>query len=154
MREFRSKTCFAMSLGALIILLSCTSEAQSNTTVPTRRLGKAIAQVRMGGSPKARTDAAECLAQLTHGIDPTKVDDKTLGDLVSLLDVSDDSVRYWVARSLGNLGPRAKMAAPRLQAILADVDCLPGSKTSASGIRFALSQIGVTPPPPRCGTAK
>jgi hypothetical protein len=63
------------------------------------------------------------------------------------MDSSDDSVRYWVARCLGNFGPRARMAAPKLEQVLAEVDCLQGSKTSASGIRFALGEMGITPPP-------
>lgn len=83
-------------------------------------------------------------------MNPNAVPGQTVTDLISLLDIPDDSVRYWVARSLGNLGPRAKAAIPQLQRLLAEVDCIQGTKTSASGIRFALTQMGVTTPPPVC----
>jgi hypothetical protein len=69
---------------------------------------------------------------------------------MSLLDASDDSVVYWVARSLGNLGRRANTAIPKLQKKLAEVECIEGSKTSASGIRFALSQLDAAPAPSKC----
>jgi len=78
---------------------------------------------------------------------------KTVADLVSLLDLPVG--RYWVAVSLGNLGTRAKTAIPKLQQILAEEDCLQVSKSAAECIRFALTQMGVTPPPPpNCETKK
>ena len=87
---------------------------------------------------------------MTRQMNPKAVPDQTVADLISLLDIPDDSVRYWVATSLGNLGPRAKAAIPQLERLLAEVDCVKGSKTLASGIRFALTQMGVTTPPPVC----
>ena len=116
----------------------------------TEQLTRAIATVRTGGSSKNRTDAAERIAELTRKINAKEIDDGIIADLVSRLDTSDDPVRYWVARCLGNLGPRARVAIPKLQRLLAEVDCLQGSKTSASGIRFALTQMGVTPSPTKC----
>lgn len=153
-----SKFCFAVIASAWIVLLSGAAHAKSDPMSKrqlTEQLTETIAKVRTGGPPSMdRTNAAERLADLTRKIDPKKVDDRTLADLVSLLDISDDSVRYWVARCLGNLGPRAKIAIPKLQELLAEVDCLQGSKTSASGIRFALSRMGITPPSPTCGTTR
>jgi hypothetical protein len=116
----------------------------------SKRLSETIAKVRTGTSSATRTDAAEHLFELTRTAH-RQVDEKTIAEITSLLDVSDDSVRYWVARSLGNFGQHAKTAAPKLQKVLAEVDCLEGSKTSASGIRFALGQMGITPPAPKCG---
>lgn len=55
----------------------------------------------MSGPIKLGANPAEHLAQLTKEIDPKKVDDKTLGDIVSLLDTSNDFVRAWVAGALG-----------------------------------------------------
>jgi hypothetical protein len=100
------------------------------------------------GEPSAAREATEELSHLTRRMSPNAVSDQAIGDLISLLDIRDDSVRYWVARSLGNLGPRASAAVPSLKRLLVEVDCLQGSKTSASGIRFALTQMGVTKPPP------
>ena len=115
------------------------------------QLSKTMAKVRNGGTVTSRTNAAERLAMLTRGIDPQKVDDRTLAEMVSLLDTKEDSVRAWVAAALGNLGRRAKVAVPRLLKLLPEVDCLRGELTSAPFIRVALKRIGETPPPrPTC----
>jgi hypothetical protein len=72
-------------------------------------------------------------------------------DITSLLDSLDDSVRYWVAVALGNLGPAAKAAVPKLEEMLPKADCINGAITSASGIRYALINMGVKPPTsPEC----
>lgn len=136
---------------ALIAILAGAAHARDNGK-HMKQLTETIAQVRMAKTIDARTDAAEHLANLTKKIDPKEVDDKTLADLVSLLDTSDDSVRFWVAASLGNLGPRARAAVPKLLKILREVDCLNVELSSAPAIRVALKRIGVTPPPPpKCG---
>src|ERR1044072_716693 len=120
--------------------------------MPTKQLKKQLlemmAKVRNGKTSTSRTEAAEHLAMLTRGINPHKVDDTILTEMVSLLDTKEDSVRAWVAASLGNLGTRAKEAVPRLLKVLPEVDCLRGSLTSASAIRLALERMGETPPPP------
>lgn len=118
------------------------------------QIAEAVSNARTGESSTAQTQAAEHLADLTSGAGAKEVDEKTIGEIISLLDTSDDSVRYWVARCLGNLGSRAKAAIPNLERILTEVDCVQGSKTSASGIRFALAQMGVSPPPPKCEGTK
>jgi hypothetical protein len=146
--------CFAVIASVwMILLLSGTAHTKAGQPTEkqlTEQLTETVAKVRTGTTPAARTESAQHLAELTHGIDPKEIDDGTISDLVSLMDLSDDGVRYWVARSLGNLGPRAKVAIPKLKGILTEVDCLQGSKTSASGIRFALGRMGVKPPPPTC----
>jgi hypothetical protein len=131
-----------------VLLLSNTADAKSDQM----QLAQTIVKVRTGDPSTAR-EAAEHLSQITRQMNPKSVPDQTVTDLISLLDISDDSVRYWVAMSLGNLGPRARAAIPQLQKLLAQVDCVQGSKTSASGIRFALTQMGVTTPPPTCETS-
>lgn len=133
----------------LASLVSTAQDGQSERQF-REQLTHTIAKVRTGDSPVARIEAAEQLAELTRKGDSKKLDDKTVADLVSLLDVSDDSVVYWVARSLGNLGSRANAAIPKLQKKLAEVDCIEGSKTSASGIRFALRQLDASPTPSKC----
>jgi len=116
-----------------------------------RQLSETIAKVRNGKTLTSRTDAAQHLETLTDGIDPHKVDETTLTEMVSLLETKEDSVRAWVAASLGNLGPRAKVAVPRLLKLLPEVDCLRGSLTSAPFIRVALERMGEIPPPsPNC----
>jgi len=72
--------------------------------------------------------------------------------MVSLLETEEDSVRAWVAASLGHLGLRAKVAVPKLLKLLPEVDGLRGSLTSAPFIRVALKRMGEKPPPPPdCG---
>jgi hypothetical protein len=134
----------------LSVLLSETGYAAGREKL-MKQLDETMSEVRTTGkTADDQRNAAEHLYRLTRGKNSKKVDDKTIGDIASLLDVRDDSVRYWVAMCLGNFGPRARMAAPKLQALLAEVHCIQGSKTSASGIRFALVQMGVMPSPPTC----
>jgi len=152
MIKLGSKFCFALIAAACIFPLSGTAHAGDHMSRKQlkEKLTKTIAEVRTGATSTIRDEAAQHLAELTRGIDPNKVDDKTIGDLVSLLDFQVG--RYWVAVCLGNLGPRARMAIPKLQQILAEEDCLQVSKSAAGGIRLALTRMGVTPPPSKCGT--
>ena len=116
----------------------------------SRKLRQKIAVVRTSGPSVARADAAESIADLTTKLDPDRLDDKTVSGLVSLLNTDDDSVRYWVAISLGHIGARAQKAVPSLLRILAEVQCQRASKTSEGGVRYALKQMGVTPPLSNC----
>ena len=116
-------------------------------------LREMIAKVRtMSGPSMARTNAAEAISQLTRNIDPKKVDDKTLRDLVSLLNIPDGSVRGWVAGALGYLGPRAKMAVPALLRVIRETGCpeIATGPLPSDAARVALKRIGVTPPPDNC----
>lgn len=119
-----------------------------------QQLTNVIAKVRAGETSSLRTAAAEHLAELTRRINPNRVDDVTLTGMISLLNTSEDSVRFWVAASLGNLGLRARAAVPVLLKLLPEVDCLRGNLTSAPAIRAALSRMGETPPPPKCAGSK
>lgn len=114
------------------------------------QIRSAVSEVRTAKSSISRTEAAERLAQLTQKVNPAEIDDKTMADMVSLLDSSQDSIRAWVAAALGNLGPRAKASAPKLLKILSEVDCRQVSVSSAPFIRVALTQMGVKPPPSHC----
>lgn len=147
----QSKLCLVVITCACFFLLSTVVCARSGVMVETQlktQLLEEIAKVRNGETSRSRTEAAERLAMLTRGINPRRVDDATLAEMVSLLDSKEDSVRAWVAGSLGNLGPRAKVAVPKLLELLPEADCLRGTLTSASAIRVALKRMGETPPPP------
>jgi hypothetical protein len=115
-----------------------------------QKLSKMIEEIQTGKTVKARTDAAEHLAEVTHDTNHS-FSHETVAEITALMDSPDDSVRYWVARCLGNIGPSASSAAPKLEDVLARVDCLQGEKTSASGIRFALEAMGIEPPATQCG---
>lgn len=113
-----------------------------------------VAKVRSAKSVNARTEAAENLANLTQRVRDKEITEAAVADITSLLDSPEDSVRYWVAMALGNLGPAAKSAAPKLEKMLPEAECLDGTITSASGIRYALIKIGIKlPPPPKCKPA-
>jgi HEAT repeat protein len=117
-----------------------------------KQINEAIAKVRSDKTVDARTEAAEHLASLTQKIPGKEATEALVADIASLLDSPDDSVRYWVARALGNLGPAAKAAIPKLEEMLPKADCINGAITSASGIRYALIKMGIKPPPPqKCG---
>ncbi len=141
------------SLGILSFLLALTwtalplpGTAQMRKSETLKRLADNIEMIRTAATSNSRDDAAQKLAKVTRKIDPKKVDDKTLASIIDLLDMPD--ARYWVAVSLGNLGSRAKVAIPKLQALLAEEDRRKVEKSDADAIRFALARMGVTPPPP------
>lgn len=139
-----------VGLAALLAVLAGHAPARKDVGT-TKQLEAAIVRVRSAKTVDARTDAAERVANLTRRIRPNTVSDKVVGELVSLLDSPDDSVRFWVATALGNLGLRAKVAIPKLRELLPKADCLNGAITSASAIRYALIKMGVKPPPPPKG---
>ena len=117
-----------------------------------KQIKETMAKVRSDKTVDSRTEAAEHLAGLIQKISSKEVTEELVTDLTSLLDSPDDSVRYWVATALGNLGPAAKAAAPKLEEMLPKADCINGAITSASGIRYALIKMDIKlPPPPKCG---
>lgn len=144
---WRDKVFLAIGCSSLTILFVHDLYAKSDTEL-IRRFAENIEKVRTAEPPAARRDAAEQLVTQSLKVHPKDVDDKTLADLIALLDTWDDSVQMDVARSLGNLGPRAKVAGPALFRILPDVDCTWGDMPAAPVIRDALTRIGETPPPP------
>jgi hypothetical protein len=148
----RRSSFFILALCAVLAILVPDMAGATGNSMLLRQIKETIVKTRTDASVDARTSAAQRLAVLARKIDPKEVDDQTLAELVSLLDTSDDSVRYWVATALGNLGSRAGVAIPKLEKILPAADCLNGAMTSASAIRHALTRMGVKPPPrPKCG---
>lgn len=82
-----------------------------------------------------------------------KIEDDTLDDIISLLDIPE--ARFWVAGSLGKLGLCAEKAIPKLLQVLREEDCtcqaLRSWGSNAEVIRNALRKIGATAPPfPKC----
>jgi HEAT repeat protein len=129
----------------------CNAQQASSRSMAAQQMRHAISRVRTSKTVTEKTDAAQHLASVAEKINRKEVTDPIIADLISLLDSPDDSVRFWVATALGNLGPCAKAAIPQLEALLPKADCLDGAITSASGIRYALKQMGVKPPPrPNC----
>src|SRR4051812_35156017 len=61
-----------------------------------KRLSETVVEIRNGKTSTSRTEAAEHIATLTRGINPHKVNETTLAEMISLLDTQEDSVRAWV----------------------------------------------------------
>jgi len=149
-----------LSIGCLLLCLTCLAMPMAFAGGPDdakalKEIRELIAKVRTMNEPSmARTNGAEAIFQLTRNIDPKKVDDETLTDMVSLLNIPDGSVRGGVAAALGNLGPRAKIAVPAPLRVIreTETDCpkIATGPSSADAARVALKRIGVEPPPPGC----
>lgn len=141
-------------LAAMLVCALCSTAQSRGAAVSKGQLEETIVSIQTGGTLTIRTNAAKRLSDLTRSVDPAEVDDATLKQLVSLLSTNEDSVRFWVAASLGHPGPRAKVAVPVLLKLLPEVDCLDGDLTSAPAIRLALKRMGETPPArPSCRAA-
>lgn len=152
----RSIAFYAASIMLLFVAPIAAGKVKDNSML-LKQIQKTIVKVRVASEISKARIAADRLSQLTEKIAPKDVDDKTLAKLAALLGCSDDTVRFLVAVSIGNLGPRAKSVVPKLLETLRKVDCLNGALTSADAIRDALKRIGVTPPPrppPRPGCAR
>src|SRR5215471_9613480 len=152
----RLKSCSVVVAVMLSGLLSAAGRAQSSTGLDVfkRQITESIANMRTGATPEIRGDAAEHLADMTSETSSGWVDDKSLADMVPLLDTPEDPVRFWVAVTLGNLGYHARTAIPNLQELLPQADCLQGDVTLADAIRYALARMRAAVPPPTCGRAE
>lgn len=154
MTNLRLKLFAAGACAVLMLTATCAAHPGSNAKL-LRQIQETITKIQaMKGPPSmARTNEAEHLSELTEKVNSAEVNDRTLGNLISLLDnAPDDSVRLWVAAAIGNLGPRAKSAVPALLRDVRETDCIPlAEMTSAGAARVALKRIGVVPPPlPDC----
>ena len=134
----------------LLVASNVTAQARGGA-VHVRQIEDAIAKIRSDRTLNAKVPDAERLATLTKKINSQEVTEQLVANIISLLGSPGDPAVYWVAKSLGNLGPVAKAAIPRLLEMLPEADCVNGVITSANGIRYALIQMGVKPPaPPNC----
>jgi hypothetical protein len=134
-----------LSLLALFFFAFPAGSATRDGKLSSAQIERMLEIAWTGEPPRARQAAAQ-LASLAR-IDGTQFDDAAVESVADLLADSDDIVRFFAARTLGNLGVRGVVFAPRLQALLPWVDCLPGYTTSATGFRFALQQMGIAPEP-------
>jgi PBS lyase HEAT-like repeat len=130
----------------LTILMVANCIATFSRAAPKTRTVIAAETQRINGelSSKRRSDDSERLAKWVrqNKAAVTDIDDVEL--IASLLTDKDDLVRYWAAMALGYIGPFAISAVPALNRALYDTRCDRAGKTSASGIIFALSQMGIT----------
>lgn len=124
--------------------LAQATEASTHMT----QVASAIRTAQCGTTIEARRRGAEQLAGLVRNDSDRQATIILVPRITALLGSSDDTVRYWIATALGNIGPAAKSAIPKLKKLLPIADCMNGPITSASAIRFALGRMGVRPPFP------
>jgi hypothetical protein len=124
---------------------SSTSVIQDQRTSISFHIQTEVRRIKEERLVKLRTDYAEQLSKSIRVNGPDDVTDADVEALAGLLSDRDDSVRFWVAASLGYLGPRAKQAVPELQRAFQERECDQGDMTSAPAIRVALSRIGTAP---------
>jgi hypothetical protein len=98
------------------------------------------------GSSIDRTKHAQELSDLIKNDARDRIKDSDIDLLAGMMQDKDDSVRYWIATSLGFIGARTQRSAPALERALRDRACDHSSKTSASAIRLAFRRIGVASP--------
>ena len=149
MRRFRNKQRVTILCAAFGLLLPGVAGARTKPDI-NQQLQSTIAKVRKAKTTTAKADAAERLVALTYERDCSDVTDETIQSMISLLDMPDDVVRMWAAAALGDVGPRAKAAVPKLLSILAEVDCMNWDFSSAATIPIALRRMDVIPPPRNC----
>jgi hypothetical protein len=100
-----------------------------------------------------RSEAARRLFDLTKKTETQTVSDADITALMSLLGDPDISVQYWTAGALGNIGPGAKVAIPKLTDLLVKTDCLYLDKPPADAAQYALKRMKAKLPPP-CPTSR
>jgi len=108
------------------------------------------AEMNREGSSIDRTKHAQELSDLIKNDARDRIKDSDIDLLAGMMQDRDDSVRYWIATSLGFIGARAQRSAPALERALRDRACDDSSKTSASAIHLAFRRIGVAPPSIGC----
>ncbi len=109
-----------------------------------------IVKIRAEKSITLRTQYAEELSDSIGKGEQTNITDADIDMLADMMADKDDSVRYWIAASLGLIGPRAKRALPQLEKAYREIACVIASKTSASAIRLAIPRIGGSIPSITC----
>ena len=150
MKSIRSRKFVAIT-AVLAGLMIPDVHALAKSTNIDRQLRIGVSKVRRAKTVPRRLDAAERLVKLTDQCDCSTVTDETIHSIVSLLDINDDGVQMWVAAALGDLGIRAKGAAPKLLKIYAVSACEVLDRGSPATIPLALAKMGVATPNPDCG---
>ena len=132
-------------LGILVLAVAGCSRKTRDTAIPsdlppTDAVGVRIAMISVGNADD-RLDALKTLPALIENHSRREELRYAIPKLESLLTHENDSIRYWAAMSLGKLGPMANEATPQLIESLADKVGDYSSKSSASGILYALGEI-------------
>ena len=100
-----------------------------------------VQQIRGSKNTNTRTISARDLYRMveSRNVSASANDIKMLSNLMS---DRDDSVRFWIARALAEIGPSAHAAIPALQKAYRQIACGRGDLTSSPAIQRALDSIG------------
>ena len=143
MRKMLKLLTFLSVLAVFLTIAGCSEQRGSsppNDLPPSDAVGALVARISIGDADVI-LNAAEKLPDAIKN----HSDRESLGYIIRkiepLLKHENDSIRYWAAMSLGKLGPMASDAIPQLISSLEEKIDDFSSKTSASGIQYALDQI-------------
>jgi hypothetical protein len=148
----RSDWSVLLSLGLLggftCVLVTAEVRAADGATELTSKIELMIDHIKAERSSTVRTEVVQRLSAMLQHQDYSDVDileARPIDDIAGLLSDRDDSVRYWAAMALGQIGPPAGRAVPALERALREVEAstsaIVAAKTSESGIRFAVRTI-------------
>lgn len=149
-----------LSLTVIVAVTACAAAiARSADPGKEYDITSMVMKIRTESDNRYRYELSKALAEKVAATNPDKIGDAQIDDIVGLLGDADDSVRYWAALALGQIGPRANRAVPALERALRDRECegyptephIVRSITSADGIRTALEKIGAKVPASLCG---
>lgn len=98
-------------------------------------------QIKREKSANTRAELGEKLERSVRELGPKNVLPEEIDAMSEMLLDCDDAVRYWIARSLGDIGPNAIRAAPILAESIAKIPYRSADATSEFAIRRALRQI-------------
>ena len=118
-----SALCF-LAIVTVFAVAPAGGAAQDRTALLLRQL---IFQIPSVSSPELRETMAKDLATVMLYLSgenklQTAIDVSMIDRLAELLSDDSDAVRYWVAASLGTIGPRAVRAVPALEEALRRVE--------------------------------
>ena len=115
---YKSKFFFMFIMCLLLIRV----EGFAKQNVSESQISDAIEKVKTSASDfDEQLEAMQLLYDLTRKINKKNISDKTLNDIVNLLDIPE--ARSWVSSSLANLKSRAKRAVPRMIEVLKEEVC-------------------------------
>lgn len=106
---------------ALLAVASLWSESstQAETVLnPAEQISSLVKQIQAQALSSERERNAQLMAATVRTTNASLIDDQIINVIASLLQDSDDIVRFNAARSLRYIGPRAKRTVPQLEAAL------------------------------------